>query len=410
MSWVPLGGPILNIARKFAVTGASGHVGRLLIRRLLAEGAEVTAVGRDPDRLRALFPRCNAVSYGNLAHDLAGHDLVIHLAVANTGSSLPDEEIRAVNVDLSLATAKAAAAAGVPCFMDVSSVHALDAGNINIYAQSRREATRRLAEVPGIDVRTVHLGAVHDGSQRSGSFSGKLSVLNGLPGWIASGLFWLLSAAKPTTDIALLARHVTAADLPPAEVILTDDKGQNLVYLACRKAVDIGFAVGVTVFLGWFLVLVWIAVRLETAGPGFFRQERVGRLGRRFTCWKFRSMRVGTPHVATHEVSHDAVTKVGRFLRWTKIDELPQIWNLLRGEMTIVGPRPCLPSQTELMAERNARGVDDATPGITGLAQVNGVDMSAPRTLAEIDGRYVALRCLLLDWKIIWRTAFGRSS
>ena len=140
-----------------------------------------------------------------------------------------------------------------------------------------------------------------------------------------------------------------------------------------------GLVVGSPVLLiltviGWF----------DTRSP-IFRQERVGRDRRLFTLVKFRTMRPDTASVATHLASASSVTPFGRFLRRTKLDELPQLWNVLKGEMSLVGPRPCLPNQEELIAERERRDVFSMRPGITGLAQVNGIDMSDPAKLAAVD-------------------------
>lgn len=119
-------------------------------------------------------------------------------------------------------------------------------------------------------------------------------------------------------------------------------------------------------------------------------------------------MKTGTAHVGTHEVSTSAITRQGQWLRKSKLDELPQIINIFRNEMSLVGPRPCLPSQSELIAERDHRGVLAVKPGITGLAQVNGVDMRFPAKLAQWDARYLALQSLLLDLRILLATAFRR--
>jgi O-antigen biosynthesis protein WbqP len=131
--------------------------------------------------------------------------------------------------------------------------------------------------------------------------------------------------------------------------------------------------------VGWF----------DTRSP-LFRQERVGRHQKPFTLVKFRTMEKDTASVASHLASASAITPFGRFLRRTKLDELPQLWNVLKGDMSLVGPRPCLFNQEELIAEREARGVYQARPGITGLAQVNGIDMSTPRLLAETDAKMLA--------------------
>src|SRR5690606_10003296 len=111
---------------------------------------------------------------------------------------------------------------------------------------------------------------------------------------------------------------------------------------------DRSFALAVLFLLWWFLALIWLLVRLQSPGPGLFAQKRVGRNGVQFTCYKFRTMKLGTLQAATHEVSVGNVTKLGRLLRKTKLDELPQVWNILRNEMSLVGPRPCLPAQEML--------------------------------------------------------------
>lgn len=135
------------------------------------------------------------------------------------------------------------------------------------------------------------------------------------------------------------------------------------------------------------LLLVLYAVGLLDTGAPLLRQVRVGRDRHPFVLVKFRTMRPETAHVASHLADSSAITRCGSFLRRTKLDELPQLWNVLKGEMSLVGPRPCLFNQAELIKERLARGVYAARPGITGLAQINGIDMSAPRLLAETDSR-----------------------
>jgi len=157
-----------------------------------------------------------------------------------------------------------------------------------------------------------------------------------------------------------------------------------------------------------FLLVAGIAIRLSSPGPAVFSQIRVGREGRHFTCYKLRTMALGTKHVGTHEVPAASITPVGKMLRATKLDELPQLWNVLRGEMSLVGPRPCLPVQEELIEERRERGVLTILPGITGLAQVEGIDMSEPRRLAERDADYLSRRSLAFDLKILVWTVLGK--
>lgn len=156
------------------------------------------------------------------------------------------------------------------------------------------------------------------------------------------------------------------------------------------------------ILLAPLLLVVLVVGWLDTRSP-LFLQQRVGRHQRPFTLVKFRTMRRGTAQVATHEAPAAAITPFGRFLRRTKLDELPQLWNVLLGQMSLVGPRPCLPSQGELIAERAQRGVFTARPGITGLAQIQGLDMSRPQLLAETDAAMLEklglgcyLRCIVL--------------
>jgi O-antigen biosynthesis protein WbqP len=147
-------------------------------------------------------------------------------------------------------------------------------------------------------------------------------------------------------------------------------------------------AVGLFLALPLLLVL-FVAGFLDTGSP-LFRQVRVGRDRRPFTMVKFRTMRTDTAQVATHLADATAVTPLGRFLRRTKLDELPQLWNVLKGEMSLVGPRPCLFTQLELINARERLGVFRVRPGITGLAQIHGIDMSTPDLLAQTDARMLA--------------------
>lgn len=157
------------------------------------------------------------------------------------------------------------------------------------------------------------------------------------------------------------------------------------------------------------LALLWILGWLDTGSP-LFQQERVGRNQKPFTLVKFRTMRSDTASVATHLADATAVTKLGHFLRRSKLDELPQLWNVLKGEMSLVGPRPCLFSQIELIDERESRGVFNARPGITGLAQINGIDMSTPTLLAETDAQMLKEMGLLAYFKYIFKTVTGSGS
>lgn len=157
------------------------------------------------------------------------------------------------------------------------------------------------------------------------------------------------------------------------------------------------------------LIVLTIWGFFDTGAP-LFSQKRVGRYQRPFILVKFRTMRRNTPHVASHLADHTAITPFGRFLRQTKLDELPQLWNVLKGEMSLVGPRPSLFNQEELIAERKARNVFTARPGITGLAQIKGVDMSTPALLAETDAQMLKTLSISTYLKYILLTLLGRGT
>jgi O-antigen biosynthesis protein WbqP len=157
------------------------------------------------------------------------------------------------------------------------------------------------------------------------------------------------------------------------------------------------------------LIIAWLVWR-SSPGGALFVQARVGRSEKLFTCYKFRTMAQGAPVAGSHQVSGSWITPIGRRLRSLKLDELPQLFNVLRGDMSLVGPRPCLPNQAEVIAARRARNVFDIRPGITGIAQLASIDMSTPEHLAEVDARYLATRTFLGDLRIILMTVLGRGS
>ena len=149
------------------------------------------------------------------------------------------------------------------------------------------------------------------------------------------------------------------------------------------------------------------AILLDSRGPFLFRQTRVGRGGKPFTIYKFRTMREDTGDLPSHLASRAQLTRLGGRLRKLKLDEIPQLINILRGDMSFVGPRPCLPSQSDLIDARSRLGVMRLRPGITGPAQVEGIDMSTPQRLATADAAYIVRWSFWRDLTLLWRTATG---
>jgi lipopolysaccharide/colanic/teichoic acid biosynthesis glycosyltransferase len=160
------------------------------------------------------------------------------------------------------------------------------------------------------------------------------------------------------------------------------------------------------ILLSPILILLLIIGYYDTGSP-IFKQERVGRFKKPFYLLKFRSMYLDTKSVGTHEVNVASITKWGRFLRRSKLDELPQLWNVLVGDMSLVGPRPNLYNQEELINERDKRRVYSVRPGITGLAQIQKIDMSNPKLLAETDKKMLASLELINYFKLVLKTATG---
>ena len=157
------------------------------------------------------------------------------------------------------------------------------------------------------------------------------------------------------------------------------------------------------------LVIIFIIGLFDTGSP-IFTQERVGRNKKPFTLVKFRTMKVETASVASHLASTASITPLGGFLRKTKLDELPQLWNVLKGEMSLVGPRPGLFNQEELTLARDKQKVFDVRPGITGLSQVNEIDMSTPELLAKTDREMIDSMSVSNYFKYIFMTLAGKGS
>ncbi|MCM1100412.1 MAG: sugar transferase [Clostridium sp.] len=182
------------------------------------------------------------------------------------------------------------------------------------------------------------------------------------------------------------------------------------VYIAVKRVLDRVLAlVGLIVLSPVFLLLV-IAIKADSKGPVLFRQKRVGIHKRHFNILKFRTMRVDTPKDMPTHLLQDPdryITKVGRFLRKSSLDELPQIINILKGDMAIVGPRPALWNQYDLIAERDRYGANDILPGLTGWAQINGRDELPIEVKARLDGEYVKKQGILMDIKCLFGTVIS---
>lgn len=173
-------------------------------------------------------------------------------------------------------------------------------------------------------------------------------------------------------------------------------------YLKAKRVIDLVLSVLAAVILSPVFLILFIAIKLDTPGPIFFKQKRVGINKTHFNILKFRTMRIDTPKdTPTHLLGNpdQYITKVGKFLRKTSLDELPQIFNIIKGEMAIIGPRPALWNQYDLIAERDKYNANDVRPGLTGWAQINGRDELPITVKSELDGEYIQKMNLAFDVK-----------
>jgi lipopolysaccharide/colanic/teichoic acid biosynthesis glycosyltransferase len=392
-----------GINMRVVIAGASGFIGRMLVPELALRGVELILLGRDPIKLHSLLPNYKVGTYDSLIELSEDADLFLNLATLNNDQPQDRDAMNLVNAHFAADLAKQAMSAGVKRFVNVSSIHALDPNDTRPYPTSKR------AGVSAVDAATeggathVYLPAII-GDQ----YAGSLSPLNALPKSVAKVLLGPLSAVKPILSVTELADWVEQqAMTAERHVVLTNGQRNNLYYIAASRGLDIFASTLGLIVLSPLLLATWFLIRMQSDGPGIFAQKRVGRHGRIFTCYKFRTMAVGTVQAGTHEVSCTSVTALGSRLRKLKIDELPQLFNVFKGDMSLIGPRPCLPSQDELVKQRSIAGVLEVRPGISGLAQVNGIDMSIPEQLVAWDARYISLRGLIFDFKLILRTVQG---
>lgn len=172
---------------------------------------------------------------------------------------------------------------------------------------------------------------------------------------------------------------------------------------------DIFLALIGIIFSSPVLVIIFLLSYLDNKSP-LFHQARVGKNKSSFILIKFRTMAINTESVASHLVPVNSITKLGKFLRKTKLDELPQLFNVIKGDMSLVGPRPNLFNQEELIAEREKLGVYDVRPGITGKAQIMNIDMSTPALLAKLDREMIDELSITSYFKYIFLTALGKGS
>ena len=389
------------------ITGAGGVVGRCLLDHLIDQGHQLRVLSRDPKSLEPSLPvSVTAGSYEDVGQVMAGADAVVHLAARNNDQGGDYEEFQRDNVELTLKIAESAKAAGVNKFIFATTTKALTA-NGGHYGKSKAIAERSASALAdeSFKVCLARLCPVYGEGTR-----GKIKKLQDLPLGLGKVALWLVRSLVPIVSADRVAEGICGAIEATdtlEEICLANPLGSFSVYRIFRAIMNFVFVIAVPTILGLPCLIAAIAVAVTSPGGVLFIQRRLGKKQSPFQLCKFRTMFTGTPNAGTHEVGKSYVTKVGSFLRKSKVDELPQAWNVLKRDLNLIGPRPGLANQTELTRQRERYGVYDVRPGITGFGQVAGVDMSEPQKLAIHDHRYAAFRGILLDIKIAIKTIRG---
>ena len=387
--------------RKILVTGASGYIGVPLIDLLSKSNYDVSVVGRNKQKLKQLFPRINSFSYEELFPKKVGFDYVIHLAVANNDKKISQVDFYNTNVNLLSNLLSFSKNSKVTKFFNLTSLHVFTKKD-NAYVKTKKEALKLIELEQAFSICNIFIPAVY-----GGDLKGKQKILSILPKGIRAIAMNILSSMVPVVERQQLCNQIVelvGKSKTEKNMFFYDDKNRNFIFKAIKVGVDMSFALTVIIIFFWLLISISLLVKLTSRGPILFTQDRVGERGRIFKMFKFRTMKIGTKNVGTHRLDEKSVTSFGKILRITKLDELPQVINILFGQMSLIGPRPGMPTQKSLYRERKKRGVYTVKPGISGYSQLNNIDMSAPVKIAEWDQRYIAMRSIIFEFKLLLYT------
>lgn len=386
---------------RILLIGGSGFIGNQLAPLLRDRGHHVKVASRNADISRGIIGR------DGWASAIATADIIVFLSVINNNVDEELEAVRVVNVELPFEILSLIAGRSGQKLILFGSDHADSTFASDSYELSKLELAQRLRAQPGAAVTMLILSPVH-----GKKFVRKLAFIDRLPGILRSFAVLVIGALRPLSHVDRIADAIEAVSISPNDepnfISVVDDQDRNFIYRSAIRLFDIGFAIGVIIFFGWLMAILAIAVAVTTTGPVLHKQHRVGRNGAIFICYKFRTMRNNTPQIATHQMSANSITAIGKRLRDWKLDELPQVFNIIANQMSLVGPRPCLPSQHELVAARKRLGVLVLKPGITGWSQIQGIDMRNPERLAQSDASFLNQRSILFYLQIVLLTLLRR--
>lgn len=381
---------------KIIITGASGYLGKYLTKSFYKKGYDLLLVGRSLKKLKSLNSKLECCNYNQLVSKIQKNDILLDLAFEKSPKNYKSLEIiKNLNIKLFKLSKKKTS-----FYYYFSSSHALDFSIQTDYSKMKREIVTEINKYRYKNSSIVYLPYVY-----GDNFRGHLKFLNLLPNFFKRNIFLFISSLKPTVNLEKISEKlIISFSKKEKNIYIYDDKDKNIYYKFIKRFVDLFFSLLILSLFWWLFILIIFAVKIETRGPAFFFQERVGKNNAIFKIIKFRTMKQGTIQVASHEVPLNNITTIGKILRKTKLDELPQIFNILKNDMSIVGPRPCLVTQKKLISLRNYNEVISLKPGITGLSQVQKIDMKNPYDLALEDRKYLILRSIINDLKIMLKT------
>jgi lipopolysaccharide/colanic/teichoic acid biosynthesis glycosyltransferase len=394
--------------KKILITGATGFLGKCLLNHFNNMDHELILVGRNVDIINQLYPNRIAINYDDMKSLQIKIDVIIHMAVINNNENLPFKSFFKVNVELYKDILNFASKNSVKKVINLTTLHIFTSKNNN-YTKSKKLALREDKNYEDLEIYNIFCPMIY-----GKTFRNKVHFLNLFPSSISAAIFNILSSITPVVNSNSVVKCIEALTIEtgriPRNIYISDDKSKNISFKVFKKVIDISFVIAVILFFWWVFIILWLVIKVSSPGSAIFAQKRIGKNGSLFKCYKFRTMNIGTDNVGTHEVDKNSITRIGKFLRSSKLDELPQIINIIKGDLSLVGPRPGLPNQTELFEARNLRDVYAVLPGITGLSQINNIDMSTPNELAEWDKRYITMRSIPSEIMIIILTFFGRGS
>lgn len=392
--------------KKLLITGASGFVAAQIIPLLIGNNIKLTLVARDITHISKIYGKwADCYDYDQLDRAMMGADSILHLTTINNDSDASLDEFRAINVTLLSQVLASAEKANIQNFIYISSHHAHGISESN-YAITKREAEALLEQVKNIKSVNILVMPAFYGPEK---YAGNLSILYKIPKTLHPFMIKLLSCLKPVISAQNLTIEILGAMQKNvySKKFISNNQYPNAMYNFIKRSIDIGFSLAIILFFWWLMFIIWCMIKLTSKGPAIFAQKRIGNYGAEFTCYKFRTMYLDTKEAGTHEITSDNIMKIGKILRKLKLDELPQIWNILCNQMSLVGPRPCLPSQTLLRNLRENKNIYSMKAGLTGLAQIQGIDMSKPDQLTDIEAQYLAVRTNVLDMQILIKTFLG---